>query len=101
MRKSIMAAVVGCGLLVSSPASADLSGCTVLLCLASPTSWTSIPECLDPVRSFLSAQKKNKGLSPSCPEQYSGVTSSVVQGDRVYTLTAPDGTTQKVTVPVE
>jgi hypothetical protein len=101
MRKAL---ILCCGLVVggmSTAARADVNGCTLLLCLSSPTSWTSIPECVDPVRSFLSAQKKNKGLSPSCPEQFPGVTSSVAQGARVYTLTSPDGTAQQFSVPVQ
>ena len=106
MRKAL---ILCCGLLVSgmsAAARADVNGCTVLLCLASPTGWASIPECVDPVRSFLSAQKKSKqgvgsSSTPNCPEQYSGVSSSVVQGERVFTLTAPDGSKQQVTVPAQ
>jgi hypothetical protein len=85
MRKAL---ILCCGLVVggmSAAARADGNGCTVLLCLASPTGWTSIPECVSAVRSFLSSLKKSKGISatPNCPEQYSGVTFSVVQGERV------------------
>ncbi len=101
MSKGILAMVTGCGLLGASPAVADVSGCTVLLCLASPTGWASIPECLAPVQSFVAAQKKRKGHAPNCPEQFSGVASSLVQGERVYTLTLPDGTKQHVTVPAQ
>ena len=98
MRKAL---ILGCGLLGSNAAHADVSGCTVLLCLASPAGWASIPECVSPVGSFLNNLKKHKRLTPNCPEQFSGVKSSVVDGERIYTLTAPDGTTQQVTVPVE
>jgi hypothetical protein len=101
MRKRILVVAATCGLLGAGPALADMSGCTVLLCLLSPTSWTSIPECVSPVRSFLSALKKNKGLSPSCPEQFTRVSQSVVQGERVLTLTLPDGSKQHVAVPAQ
>jgi hypothetical protein len=102
MRKAL---ILGCGLAVggTSPmAQADVAGCTVLLCLASPTGWASIPECVSPVSSFFNAIKKKKASStPNCPEQFSGVSSAVVQGERVLTLTGPDGTVQKVTVPAQ
>jgi hypothetical protein len=102
MRKAL---ILGCGLTVcgmSATALADVMGCTVLLCLASPTGWASIPECVSPVSSFLNAIKKKKASStPNCPEQYSGVTTSVVQGERVYTLTSPDGTIQKIAIPLD
>jgi hypothetical protein len=102
MSKPKLAVIIGCGLLLASPASADVSGCTVLLCLASPTGWASIPDCVSPVSSFLNALKKKKGSStPNCPEQYSGVASAMVQGERVFTLTLPDGSVQKVAVPAQ
>ena len=116
MRKGILWFATGCGLVcgaasgaaqglstgIEPAARATSSGCTVLLCLASPTGWASIPECVSPVSSFLEAIKKKKGSStPNCPEQFSGVSSAVVQGERVLTLTGPDGTVQKVTVPAQ
>ena len=104
MRKRILALATGCGLLAALPASADMSCCTVLLCLASPKGWASIPACVDPVRSFLSAQEKSLrgvGLSrmPNCPGRYTGATSAVVRSQWADTLTAPDGTTQHLTRP--
>jgi hypothetical protein len=101
MSKYILALATGCGLLGVTPAAADVSGCTVLLCLASPQGWASIPECVAPVQSFARAQKKTKSIAPHCPERDTGVSSSLVAGERVYTLTLPDGTQQHVAVPAQ
>ena len=56
------------GLMLSTPAPADASGCTLLLC-TSPGAppWQSIPECVQPVMTAYWMADHGMGW-PQCPE---------------------------------
>jgi len=57
--------VLGCaGILVASTPAEALDGCLVLLCLAAP-SWSSIPQCVSPVRQLFRDLARGKPF-PTC-----------------------------------
>ena len=55
------------------PARADTAGCTVVLCLANPSGWASVSECVAPVESYFRSIRR-KFRPPQCAE--SGATFS-------------------------
>jgi hypothetical protein len=62
---TVVAALVTSSFVVA--ARADQAGCTVVLCLANPAGWASIPDCVAPVRAFFRRLAKGGG-APSCGE---------------------------------
>ena len=49
------------------PARADTAGCTVVLCLANPSGWASVSECVAPVESYFRSIRR-KFRPPQCAE---------------------------------
>src|SRR5678816_1358123 len=71
IRRMGAALILGAGGLLSAPARAA-DGCLVLLCLAAP-SWSSIAQCVDPVRQVLRDLARGRPF-PSCAMSGAGNT---------------------------
>jgi hypothetical protein len=99
-RKITAAVLVGWSLVGAvGPAKADVQGCTVILCLASPTGWAGIAECVGPVSAYIKQSKKSKSR-PSCPEGESSSAFEVVDGVRYLVVTGADGSQTRLAVPL-
>lgn len=77
-----------------APAKADQFGCTVLLCMANPQGWASVPVCVQPVQLAFSLAARGRGW-PQCPE--ANMSAQQSQTPNSVDLLTKDGTR---TVPV-
>lgn len=59
------------GGLTPTPARADVFGCTVLLCMANPAGWASVPACIQPVQTAMNLRARRQPW-PQCPEAAAG-----------------------------
>ena len=79
--------------LIQSPfAFASLHGCTVLLCLLNPNGWSSVGECVDPIKKLFHDLKKLRPF-PSCDSSDGNDGSSYVKPITSHYDSCPTGTT--------
>jgi hypothetical protein len=58
-------AAIAATTMFGTPANADDTGCTVVLCLLNPAGWAAVAECVPPVQDFIWSVASGGG-EPNC-----------------------------------